>query len=127
MKKKYWILIAVVVILSLLFFLGRGYLLRGWDHGDWMLMGPGMMHTGGFGFMGWAGMLLMWLVPISLITLFFVAIFGGIRAFTRGEPVQPGEDTPPVSSQSAQEILQIRYARGEIDREAYLQMLEDLS
>jgi len=40
--------------------------------------------------------------------------------------VQPLTRTRSVGSQSAREILQIRYARGELTREEYSAMLQDL-
>jgi len=39
---------------------------------------------------------------------------------------QPLTGMRSVSSQSAHEILQIRYARGELSREEYLAMLQDM-
>lgn len=85
-----------------------------------MMGGGGMMGLGGFGLLG------------GLIGLIFnLAIAGGIVAlviwtvkrFTSGGTSwnqHPG-------SQSPREILQARYARGEITREQYQQILQDLN
>lgn len=61
--------------------------------------------------MGW-GMILVWLVPILLVAL---VIFYGIRG-RNGKP-----------ERTALDILEARYARGEIDREAFLKRRDDLS
>jgi len=60
---------------------------------------------------GWPGMLLMWIIPILLIVIL-------LRVFSTrsGGP----------SQKSAREILDTRYAKGEIEREDYLARLGDL-
>jgi len=65
-----------------------------------------MMHDGGFGFgIPGLGMLLFWGAIILAAVLL-------VRAFSRS----PGERT---TQKSAREILDERYARGEIDKEEY--------
>jgi len=69
----------------------------------------------------------MWLVPGGFVVLVALGIVGLVRGFTssgeeKGDPYQMVE-----AQTSPREILQIRYARGEITREQYLQMLEDLN
>ncbi|MBK7648280.1 MAG: SHOCT domain-containing protein [Betaproteobacteria bacterium] len=59
---------------------------------------------------GWPGMILMWLIPVLLIVL-VVRLLAG----KKGEP--PGR---------ARQILDERYAAGEIEREDYLKRIEDL-
>ncbi len=68
----------------------------------------GVEHVG----MGWGGlwMVLVWAIPILLIVFFFRYFTGGAK-----------------SGRSALEILEARYARGEIDREEYLKRRADLS
>jgi len=60
---------------------------------------------------GWPGMLLMWLVPVLLFVV--------LLRFFSGRPDGPAQKTP-------REILDARYANGEIEREDYLVRLDDL-
>jgi len=70
---------------------------------------------GGFGW-GFGGplMILVWVLLIVGI----IALVKWLVTGTRG--------APPAAGRSALEILQERYARGEIDREEYRQKREDL-
>jgi len=63
--------------------------------------------------MGW--MAIGWLIGIALV---FVLVW----ALARGLPFGPGGG----AGESPEQILKRRYARGEIDRETYERMLEDL-
>jgi len=83
----------------------------------WMFYGSG----GHFGFsLGWwlLSMLFGMLIPLILIAL---VVYFLIRAF-RNERVTPpgGADADPLK------ILKIRYAKGEITREEYDRMKEEL-
>lgn len=60
--------------------------------------------------MGW-GMVLVWLIPILLVAAIVYAL--------RGRNGTPGH--------TALEILEARYARGEIDREEFLKRRADLT
>ncbi len=86
------------------------------------MMGPGIMgwgSHGGFGNFGWIGMIINLVITIVVI----VGIFWLIRrAFSSGQ-LSSG---PSSAIQSPREILQTRYARGEITKEQYLEILEDL-
>jgi uncharacterized membrane protein len=77
---------------------------------------------GSYGAYGWIGLILN--------ILFFVAVFGGMiwlvvwgvrRATGNG-----GSTNNTAISQSPRDLLQARYVRGEIDRDQYLSMLNDL-
>ena len=74
---------------------------------------------GSFGPWGWIGMILeviFWIgLAIGLIVLF--------TAVLRGNRVSPAL----VSQSSAKDILQARYARGEITREQYETLKRDLA
>jgi len=59
---------------------------------------------------GWPGMILMWLIPVLLIVLV-------VRLFV-------GKKDEPAGR--ARQILDERYAAGEIEREDYLKRIEDL-
>ena len=79
-----------------------------WDHPGWFMMLS--LHS-----VLWVGLLVLLIVGISLI----------IRSHVRGQ-AQPG-NSPATNLESAQDILDDRYARGEIDREEYLQRKQDLT
>ncbi len=75
----------------------------------------GFPSFGMMGFYGWFGMLINLAILIGVVVL----IVWAVKRFT-------GNNIPP-SNQSPREILQARYARGEINREQYQQMLQDIS
>jgi putative membrane protein len=80
----------------------------------------------GYGF-SWGGMFLMMVVTTLWIALIVVLIWALIRWLNRkaAPSVPPNTSTPP-SSPSALEILNQRYAHGEIDTATYEQMRERL-
>lgn len=70
------------------------------------------------GFM-WAGMLISAILGIALIILVVAGIVWVVRQLGRdGDRRRPGR--------SALTELELRYARGEIDRDAYLAIRQDL-
>jgi putative membrane protein len=80
--------------------------------------GPWRMHDWGW---GWGG---MWLGPIFMLLVLgglVAGIVALVRLFTGSGP--SGDRT----SRSAREILDERYARGEIDREEYLRRRDDMA
>jgi putative membrane protein len=81
---------------------------QGWSHPSWMAYDG--WHWG----MGLHG--LFWLIVIGLAIVLVVVL---VRQFGRGE-------APPRLKRSALDIVEERYARGEIDREEYLQKKKDL-
>jgi putative membrane protein len=83
-----------------------------WATGYWQ-MPQGMMIGGaGFGIL----MLLFWVVVVVALVLLIAALFSG----------SGNREASPSSSESALEILQKRYARGEIDKAQYDLMRRDL-
>ena len=78
-----------------------------------MMGGGGMM--GGFGGLGLIGLIFNLLVLVGIVLL----VVWAVKRFTSSNP-SSGVQTP-------KEILQARYARGEITRDQYQQMLTDLS
>ncbi|MFH1186515.1 MAG: SHOCT domain-containing protein [Chloroflexota bacterium] len=75
------------------------------------MMGYGMM--GGF---GWFGLLLNVAVIVGIVLL----IVWAVKRFS-------AQGNQPSGGQTGRDILQVRYARGEITREQYQQMLSDLN
>ena len=79
----------------------------GYGHG-WMMNGEGM----GFGFV-------FWLVILAII-------IAGAVWFIRSQSLA-GSQRSPERRSPALEALEERYARGEIDREEYLQKKRDIA
>ena len=82
-----------------------------------MMGGGGMMN--GFGGMGLFGGLIGLIFNLAILIGIVLLIFWAVKRFTSGN-VSFGGQTP-------REVLQARYARGEITRDQYQQMLSDLS
>jgi putative membrane protein len=84
------------------------------------MMGGGMMGMHGFGgmglFGGWIGLLFNLAIIIGIVIL----VVWAVKRFTSGNA------SPGRKAQSPREIVQARYARGEITRDQYQQMLSDL-
>ena len=81
------------------------------EHMDWGTMG---------GFM-WVGMLIWAVLGIALIVL---VILGAVWLARRLGRDERGRRLP--GDRSALEELELRYARGEVEREAFLKVREDL-
>ena len=82
------------------------------------MIGGGMMGMHGFGmglFGGWIGLIFNLAILIGIVFL----IVWAVKRFT--------SSTNSPTLQTPREILQSRYARGEITREQYQQMLSDLA
>ena len=106
--------IGVVILIGLGLLLGGFWLSRiGW--GSFGFGRFGMM--GGFGF-GGVPMILFWIVMIVL----GVWLISSLAPHTNN---QPPSNVPPA--ESALDILQKRYARGEITKEQYEEMRRDLN
>jgi len=90
-------------------------------------MGGGMMGGGfGPGFYGFG--LVGMLFNIALIIGIVVLVIWAVRHFSR--PSNSGSQAAPHSTGatlSAREILDIRYARGELTREEYKTILSDIT
>lgn len=83
------------------------------------MMGGGMTGYGGFGLLGG---LLGLIINIGVIVGIIVLVIWAVRKFSSNVlNLNQG-----ASTQSPREILQARYARGEITREQYQQMLNDI-
>lgn len=86
----------------------------------------GTMHGWGYGSFGWFGIILMWLIPVGIIVLVVLGIAGLVRGLSSTGGGNTNADQQKGYPKSPREILQIRYASGDITRDQYLQMLDDL-
>ena len=78
---------------------------------------------GGFGSFGWLGLVLNLVIIVGVILL----IVWVVRRITAGGLGLSAYQGPGGAHPSPREILDIRYARGEIDRDLYQKMLSDLN
>lgn len=84
-----------------------------------------MMHGWYGGGMGWIGMIFGGLFSLALLVGLILFIIWAIRRMSKGSGPAPA--APAAQGQNAaKEILQARYARGEITREQYQEILADL-
>lgn len=87
------------------------------------------MMWGGDNGWGGAGGAVMAVVMLAVLVLIIVGIIFLVRGLTRHDYYQPGppQGPPPgPSSRGALQVLEERYARGEIQREEFLQRKQDL-
>lgn len=81
------------------------------------------MMMGGFGGYGWIGMILNLVITLGVIIGLVLLVVWAVRR-TSTNNAQPGSQN--LIGQSARDIAQARYAKGEISREEYQQILSDL-
>jgi len=82
------------------------------------------MMMGGFGGFGLIGMILNLVITIGVIVGLVLLVVWAVRRMS-GNSAQPGSLS--LTGQSARDIAQARYAKGEISREEYQQILTDLA
>lgn len=80
---------------------------------------------GGYGYngMGWIGMILGLVITIAVIIGLVLLVVWAVRRMN-GNTAQTSSQT--TAGSSAKDIAQARYAKGEITREEYQQILTDL-
>jgi uncharacterized membrane protein len=81
---------------------------------------------GNLGGWGWIGFVLYLLILIAILIGIVAFIFWLVRRIRANGPSTYSPTTAGNTQSSAQEILAIRYARGEIDREKFKSLLSDL-
>lgn len=91
------------------------------------MMGTGFMSGYGFGGFGLIGIILNLVITIGVIIGIVLLIVWLVRRFSaRGTFAEFGGNQAN-SQPNPREIIQSRYARGEISRDEYQQMLSDIS
>ncbi|HSF82188.1 MAG TPA: SHOCT domain-containing protein [Anaerolineales bacterium] len=90
------------------------------------MMGPGMMNGYGFGTFGWIGMILNFVITIGLVVGVVLLVVWLVRRVSANDQKSLSSFEQSSSQPTPREILQIRYARGEISRDEYQQMLADI-
>ena len=91
-----------------------------------MMNGCGMFGWGGFGGLGIVGAVLNLVVVLGLIAGITALVIWAVRRFAAGGSAAVGT-LGQTAAPSAREILQVRYVRGELTREQYLEMVVDLA
>ena len=112
-RNSRWIVLLVIIVLVL--FAGPLMFMGGWFMGPGM-MGPGMMGWRGYGYgFNWLGALLRIILAIIFLALIAFGIYYLVGA---GKPAPSGRSL---------EILKERYAKGEISKEEYERIKQELS
>jgi putative membrane protein len=83
-----------------------------------------MMGNFGYGGFSWIGMILSLVITIGVIVGLVLLVVWAVRRMS-GNPTYSGSQM--AAGQSARDIAQARYAKGEINREEYQQIISDLS
>lgn len=83
-----------------------------WGYGRSYYYGPGMMYGG-----GWGGGIFAWLMMFLVVALIVVLVIGVVR-WIFGSGHRPPL-TPQALGRTALDILEERFARGEIDKEEF--------
>ena len=78
---------------------------------------------GGFGSYGWIGMILNLVITVGFIIGLVLLVVWAVRRAS-GNSTQTGQVN--TGSQSAKDIVQIRYAKGEISRDEYQHIISEL-
>ena len=78
------------------------------------------MMMGTQGGSGWGGMWFGWFMMVGFTVAVVVLIVWLVRLFAGNAPANAGAPVPQKQSESALDILQARYARGEMTKEEYL-------
>ena len=112
-----WAIAIIIGVLVLALLFGGGGMM------GWGMMGPGMMGRYGYSISPWWGLAMM-----LFMMLFWVVILGGgvllvVWLLRQFRLTKPGFQQGPRPL----EILQERYAKGELTKEQYEQMRQDIT
>ena len=80
---------------------------------------------GGYGSFGWIGMIIHLVITLGVIIGLILLVVWAVRRISGTTNTQ--STYKPSVEQSAKEIAQLRYARGEISRDEFQQILADLN
>jgi putative membrane protein len=80
----------------------------------------------GWGDAGGAIMMVVMLAVLALIVVGIILLFRGLSRQDHVQPSPPQGPPPAPGSKTAIQVLEERYARGEIDREEFVQRRQDL-
>lgn len=114
--------VVIGVAVAAVVLLAAGLLLGGWmGRGSYYGYGPGMMRDWGFGWPMMGGGL--WMILLWLLVL------GGLGAvvWLVASAVGRGPSNRPTDPELPLEILKRRYARGEIDREEFERIKDEIT
>ena len=106
MNRSWWLALTIVLVVGLMAFIAA--LASPWGTG--------------YGMMGWGWGVLMMAVPVVVLVLILPVALGAFSPRTAALAYLAAVSPPS----SAMEILDARYARGEISREEYLRVRADL-
>lgn len=81
---------------------------------------------GGMGGLGWLWMLPGVVFMLGLVVLVVLATIWLLRALSDRGPQHPSSARPAAMAASPREVLDLRYARGEMNRDEYQQARHDL-
>ena len=80
----------------------------------------------GFGSLGWIGWIINTVLTIGLLIALIWLVIWAVRRITNKQGGLMVSSVQSSGLTNSLEILQTRYARGEINREEYQRMLEDI-
>lgn len=81
---------------------------------------------GGFGNLGWIGWIVNIALTVGILIALVLLVVWAIRRMSDNQQNTVFSTSQGRERSSARDVLQTRYARGEITREEYRQMLEDI-
>jgi len=85
------------------------------------------MHCWGlFGNTGWTGMMTGMILSIAILVSLIVLVVWSVRRLNYHTASGPQDFNSGSGKATAREIVQSRYARGELTREQYQQMIADI-
>ena len=82
---------------------------------------------GSFGMYGWLGFVLNLVIILAAVIGIIWLIIWLVRNASSNQNKSFDRSSLAESQLSARDILQLRYVRGEIDRDRYLEILDDIS